>query len=68
MSWFSSKPAAPARPAMEMEEAICQPVCPYCTAVLSKLYVVTKGFFWRDRVYLCPFCHKVLGVAATQPS
>ncbi len=45
------------------------PICPFCNAQLSEVYVKTKGlglFTGRNVLYFCPHCHKVLGLGQSR--
>ncbi len=49
---------------IEKEEIV--PVCPYCEAALQKLIEVKRGWFSVNKVFCCPHCHKIIGIAAGQ--
>ena len=40
------------------------PVCPFCEQRLETLVEVKRGWFSVNRVFCCPFCHKILGLSA----
>jgi len=43
------------------------PVCPWCENELDEVYRRDEGssFGYRNRVYFCPHCSKVLGIGIT---
>lgn len=51
---------------LEIEKAELTPVCPHCEAKVDRLIEVSRGFFAINRVFCCPKCHKILGMAAGQ--
>jgi len=48
---------------VKVEKKDIKPICPHCEAPLSKLVLVDMGWFATHRVYCCPHCRKVLGMA-----
>ena len=51
---------------VDVEKEDITPVCPHCEQELKKIIEVNRGFFSVVRVYCCPHCRKVLGVASGQ--
>ncbi|NNE70550.1 MAG: hypothetical protein HKN29_09345 [Rhodothermales bacterium] len=51
---------------LEIEKADVSPVCPHCERKVEKLIEISRGFFAVNRVFCCPHCHKILGMAAGQ--
>ena len=47
---------------IDVEEIV--PVCPFCEEELERLIEVKRGWFAINRVYCCPHCRKIVGVAA----
>lgn len=41
-----------------------QPVCPHCEKPVDRLIEVDRGWFVINRVFCCPHCHKIVGMAA----
>ncbi len=40
------------------------PVCPHCSAKLQTIWMrAIQSFLGKRYVYLCPECHKVLGLS-----
>ncbi len=48
---------------MKIEKEEIKPVCPFCEAKLDRLTQVKTGWFAENRIFCCPRCHKVLGIA-----
>ncbi len=42
------------------------PVCPYCEKKMNKILVHNNGYFFRNKVYICPNCKKFLGASSSR--
>ena len=49
---------------MKIEKADIRPKCPHCEKELDKLIEVKRGWFTINRVFCCPLCQKIVGMAA----
>ena len=49
---------------MKIEIEDIKPICPHCEKKLDQLVEVKRGLFKINRVFCCPECHKILGLAA----
>jgi hypothetical protein len=50
---------------MKIEKQDIEPLCPHCGTQVDRLIMVSKGPFVALRVFCCPHCRKIVGVAST---
>ncbi len=50
--------------AVKIESKNIVPVCPFCEKKVKKLIEVKRGWFSVNRVFCCPYCHKIVELSA----
>ena len=49
---------------VRIEKNDLTPVCPHCEKDVDTLVEVKRGWFSINRVFCCPHCRKIVGMAA----
>ena len=49
---------------LKIEKEDIHPICPHCEEEVEKLIEVDRGWFYINRVFCCPHCRKIVGMAA----
>jgi len=49
---------------VKLEKKEIKPKCPHCEKEVDKLIEVDRGWFSINKVFCCPHCLKIVGMAA----
>jgi hypothetical protein len=49
---------------MKIDREDIVPVCPFCEEEVDKLIEVKRGWYAMNRVFVCPHCRKIVGIAS----